>query len=344
MKSNVFIGQTCNLLSNFVFTLILPGCKASVRKKRNGEYYLFHLELDVEYGELVAQSKKPGLYGATKNKDEWSLVSRPNGELKKIDDRIVVISDGHKTPEFAALQAATHIAESSIGGDERLLTKYGFDLQYHYGKKIGGLTQIAVARNPQSEASLRENALLLAGTMGRAIKTNGVAWISERGGSGVLTQAMHILKERGITFKDSEHYVYFSHPTTNLDRAEWLARDLGLNFARASHASDKLNLDELVGGLNFAGDMLSAYHRFRCDENYSVVKMSVDMAKGTGASWKAVTTLAASTAAVSAAVGLGGGAVAMPATIAVASAVGGIGKTLFKAWLPQRYRAIITKL
>lgn len=255
----------------------------------------------------------------------------------------MVISDGYEDPEKAAAQAAAHASASPLG-NEHSLNRHGFDFQYHYGSNIGGLKQIGAARNPQSDPALRENALMLATTMEHALKTPGVAWLTERGGAGVLTHALGILKERGVRFNESGHHVFFSHPTTSLFKAENLARELGLEFTRATHTSDKLNLDELAGGLNVAGDIIRAYQRFRADENYSAVKMSVDMVKGSGASWKAVTTLAASTAAVSAAVGLGGGAVAMPATIAVASAVGGLGKTLFKAWLPVRYRSIVSKL
>ena len=185
---------------------------------------------------------------------------------------------------------------------------------------------------------------MLATTMERALKTPGVNWVTERGGAGVFTYAMGILKERGVKFNGSDHCVFFSHPTTSLSKAENLARELGFSFERTTHTSDKLNLDELVGGLNFAGDMICAYQRFRADENYSSVNMGVDMAKGIGSSWKGMTVAAASATAVTAAVGLGGGAVALPATIAVATAVGGLGKTLFKAWLPRRYRSIASKL
>ncbi|MFA7554495.1 MAG: hypothetical protein WCY88_09625 [Spongiibacteraceae bacterium] len=177
-----------------------------------------------------------------------------------------------------------------------------------------------------------------------AKKISGVAWISERGGSGVLTQAMQILKERNVNFKASDHHVFFSQPTTNLVKAETLARDVGLSFSRSTHKTNKLNPNELIGGLNVAGDFVGIYQRFRADEDYSAVNMGVDMAKSTGGSWQAITTVSASSAAVTAAMGLGGTAVALPAAIAVASAMAGTGHALFKAWLPQRYRSLVSKL
>ena len=66
----------------------------------------------------------------------------------------------------------------------------------------------------------------------------------------------------------------------------------------------------------------------------------MDLLKHSGSSWKAVSTTSACTAAVCAAVGVSTGAVALPATIAVATAVSGLGKDLFQAWLPDQYNRI----
>ena len=99
-----------------------------------------------------------------------------------------------------------------------------------------------------------------------------------------------------------------------------------------------------MGGLNFVGEVVCAYERYRAGEDYSGKKMCVDMAKGVGASSKNIATVAASVAAVSAVVGFDGGAVVIPAAIAVSAAVCGVGRILFRAWLPRRYRLLVSRL
>lgn len=104
---------------------------------------------------------------------------------------------------------------------------------------------------------------------------------------------MAILKERNVNLSESKHHVYFSHPTTNVVKAERIARDIGLSFSRSTHKVNKLNPNQLVGGLNFAGDFVGSVQRYRNDDNYSALHMGVDIAGNAGSSWKAITTASA---------------------------------------------------
>lgn len=144
-------------------------------------------------------------------------------------------------------------------------------MHYTPGRKIGGLTQINQAINAATDRSLIESATLLAKTMELSKDTKDVVWLTQRGGVGIFTQAMSILKSRGIDFDGQKHHVFFSHPTTNFAKAQTLAMEIGMNFERDNLSIQPLNPNELVGGLNFGGDFIAGYQRVRHDPEYTAL-------------------------------------------------------------------------
>lgn len=220
----------------------------------------------------------------------------------------------------------------------------GFDLHFTPGKsRIGGLKNIQQAMGAKSDQSLHETAVLLAETMARAKTVPKVDWISEKGGCGVVTQALQILKNRGESFiEKNDHHIYFRNPTTNVVPAEGLARDLGLKFGRQTHNVNPLNLNELIGGhMVFGGHVAAIQRRRQSSGDYTRLQLASDLvshttgltgtAKTVGLSISAGTVAAIGTAA------LGGSfpAVATFAT-AVASAFG-VGTAVVNAYFPRFY-------
>jgi hypothetical protein len=109
----------------------------------------------------------------------------------------------------------------------------------------------------------------------------GVAWVSERGGSGVLTQAMRILKERGVNFSALWHKAFFSNVQTNLGNAEWLACDIGISFDGKSHSKEMINVNQLFGSGLFGG-FVNPVKRLIKDDKCSALNCISDMGTEAG--------------------------------------------------------------
>ena len=348
-KNSVYVKTFNGGDKRVMFTMVLPGCKAKILKRTNGQYLLYAMEVDNSYAQMQAEGERPGLFEVKKESGRWLTTYKNNGKIKNQTNRIVAISDSSmKTlPNERASIVAPFVADAPIGGGS-YIDNDGFDMHYTPGQqKIGGVRKITQARNADTDKELHETAILLAKTMSDARNTKQVRWISERGGSGVLTQAMRILKDKNINFKDQNHLVFFSHPTTSLIKAQQLATDLGLKFDRDTKKVNRLNVDELVGGLGIAGGHIAAYNRFKSDPEHTALKLGADLVKETVAAKNAASTIAITTGAVTAALGFtaGTGGLGAVATIAAAaSTIAGVGTTLTKAWLRDRYNQIASKL
>ena len=305
------------------------------------------MDVSGDYLEAQRKGKKPGLFQVTLKDEGPDTVFQPSGQLKPEQDRVVAISDQHKNAKKAATSVEEHLANAPIGGGAIHIKKRGFDLHFTPGvKKIGGLVNAQQARSAFSDKSLHESALLLAQTMESAREISGVSWITEGGGSGVMTQAMGILKNKGIRFDDNMHHVFFSHLTTSLVQAEQLARDIGLKFDSRSAAVNRLRPDELVGGLGFCGGYIAAWNRFQQDPERTALMLSGDIYRETLGSKNAAATLGVTAAAVATAVGLSTGGANPSALATLATALGGavgVGVTLTQAWLPKYYHLIKKK-
>ncbi|MBU2986586.1 hypothetical protein KO528_14580 [Saccharophagus degradans] len=343
IKRNVFVSNTPKNANFTHFQMLLPGCRAYVLKCSSGKYLVYKMKLDDNYPLLQSTGKRPGLHQVKRQGSNWHPAFIENGHISNHPTPIVSVSDGYKNAYDAAYSSASDIKASGLIGSY-VLERQGFDMHFTPGTKIGGLTQINQALNAANDVTLYDSAVLLAQSMEQAKESDGILWLTQGGGSGVFTQAMSILKSRGVSFKDKEHHVYFSHPTTNFVNAQALAMDLGMNFDRDNLNIRALNFDELVGGLKFGGDFIAGYQRLKQDPEYTAVNYGVDALKGVSRNWQSISVTAACTAAVSAACGMGATSFAIPAVITTATAMAGLGNTLFQQWLPDRYNRLKAKL
>jgi len=171
-----------------------------------------------------------------------------DGRITEKKVNAVVVTDQYQLLDDALVLADDAATDKSIMVTKSDLAEFGFDLHFTPGeKRIGGVMNLQQAGAADADPRLRESATLLASTMKDASQYKNVKWISERGGSGVLTHAMSLLKAQGVSFKDTKHKVFFSHIMTNVAKAEQLARDIGLELGSPTHTKDIINVSEMFG-------------------------------------------------------------------------------------------------
>lgn len=343
VKRNVFVTNGPADASYKNFEMILPGCRAKVMKCSNGKYLVYKMNLDVNYPGLQKSGDKPGLHHVRNETGEWKPKFNPNGRITSTPYPVVAISDGHNDLRDAAFNCANYVSDSPLIGS-RIVQRQGFDMHYTPGKRIGGLRQINQALTAATHKSLYESAALLARTMELSADNEDVIWFTQGGGSGVFTQAMDILSNKRVSFANKRQCVYFSHPTTSYVKAQALAMKLGFEFERENLSIRPHNLDEAIGGLNLGGDFIASYQRRKHDSEYTALNYGVDSLKGIHRNWQAITVGAGCSAALSAAVSAGGTSAVYPAVLAAATAMAGLGHTLFYSWLPDRYQRLKKKL
>ncbi|MBU6954842.1 hypothetical protein [Hahella sp. HN01] len=218
------------------YRMVLPGCSATIVCTPSGEYNIYALEVDFDYFQKQEEAKKPGLHFVRKGREDmWtsSFLSQKevadNGKkmrqpgfvkaqsANKMDWIIAGVADLNHTPAEAAKEVVTHIAASPYNYPN--LSELGFNLMFTPGKgSIGGLFHPREAFNATKSERLNESATILADAMIKAQKKRQkVAWISQLGGSGVLTQALKICKDRNV--KLNMQAAYLANPTTSSDPA-----------------------------------------------------------------------------------------------------------------------------
>jgi len=182
------------------FVVILPGCKVTAEKLADDSYKILHFEADLNYSELIETNQRPGLYSAEDSGGAWQTKRSPKGTIKDEKNRLVAICDsGHRDPDMAANSSASRVAEAPFSGGGFRVNSDGFDLHFTPGeKRIGGLKNYRNAIRPLQNQDLHESAILLARSMYQARDLKGIGWVSEFGGSAVLTQALRILADQGI--------------------------------------------------------------------------------------------------------------------------------------------------
>lgn len=354
IKSNVFINTTLSCGGRVEFTMVLPGCTAKVIKNNKGEYLVYGLDADNAYDQMQKRGEKPGLHRATRSDSGWSTKFVSDAKILNKEGRVVAIGDRYQEPERSATVAGPIVKSAPIGGGGWVVNNDGFDLHHTYGKKtIGGMRNIRQAFGAATDPELTESATQLAHTMLAAKNVKRVSWISANGGSGVLTQAMKILRDQGANFEGTEHYVFFGQLTTLDVPAENLAREIGLKFDRDTKSVIPADFNQLFGGVALGGgSVIAAWNRFRQDPDHTALKLGSDVAKQVSSSLGGVKVLQTSAAAGAAAMGIigvtGGSALGIPASFAFATAVFGavasMGPGMVKAWLPHYYNKIKDKL
>lgn len=343
-KNNVFVQDNGRLEQHAEYTIILPGCRASFHKNDKGEFFIYALEADGNYSELQKNQERPGLYRVQKGSgDKWQSTFIDDGNISSDKNNTVVIADRRRKVEDAAEDAPNAVGSSGLTSGHDLESN-GFNLHFTPGAgRIGGLRNIRQAKNSDTDPGLHESALLLARSMKKSMHVKGVKWVSDAGGSGVLTQAMRILKDQNIKFSDTGHSVFYDSITTNLVKAETLARDIGLKAERVSHKKNLFNPNQFIGS-GIGGGYITAYQRYRKDDKYTALKLGTDVVKETSAHKGLLATFGITGAAVTSAFGLSTGAIALPAGIAFAAAylpqIIEAGTSLVEANFPKQVKKI----
>jgi hypothetical protein len=324
------------------FYVVLPGCTATMEKLSSGRYKLLYMKADENYFKSQVDGVKPGLYNVSKHSDEWEAEFISNGQIKSEKDRVVAISDsGYANPSDAANEIENFITKSPVSGGSFTLASNGYDMHYTAGnERIGGLRNLKQALAAQTDKGLHESAILLARTMAQSKDIKGVRWIAERGGSGVLTQAMRILADSGV--KLEKHTIFLSNPRTQKHQIVELAKKIGFKMDRDIAQSNPLNPSELAGGLFFGvGGYYTSAKRLMHDDSYTKLNFVGDVSKETlnlkGAGGTAL--------AVGAALGITTG-VGVPAVAVFAGAIGatmGLGSKLAETFVPRIYHKISSK-
>ncbi|AZZ91029.1 hypothetical protein EUZ85_09965 [Hahella sp. KA22] len=270
------------------FFLKLPGCEATV-KELPGGYYIAHLEVNDDYFALQEKGAKPGMHYAYKKPDStWAFKFLNKAQLA-IKDRIFNLQAG--LPNSHSMDAADNALVSIGAPEEEILTAvdlglahiknspfndnkvgdYGFNLMYTPGTgdkgKVGGCISLREALNPEYVERLMETSYILADAMQQAEKAGvKVAWVSHEAGSAYLTQAMSIVRSRGLML--SKQTIYLSRPLTNPDKAYNLSQELGMTLnAKLSHNNFN-NLNELAAGAGNLWGVTTSIKRLRKDDSY----------------------------------------------------------------------------
>ncbi|UTA46938.1 hypothetical protein L1F30_12280 [Simiduia sp. 21SJ11W-1] len=291
------------------FVVVLPGCKVTAEKLDGDGYKLLYFEPDAHYFELLPEDARPGLYRAEHKNRGW--LSRPvkDGSVNKRDDYVIVVSDsGHGQTEDA-IDAAAASAGATPFFSGKQVERIGFDYHYTPGdKRIGGLRNLRKALRPLDMEDLNGSALLLAKSMASASKQKGIVWVSERGGSAILSQALKILSTQGVKLKD--HHLFMLEPTTTTKDAIESAIKLEMKFER--------NVAK-VGFLNVVGNsgQLGAITARLKDKSYTRKMASVDFVKQG-------LTIQGGIAAVGTLLAAGGATVSAPAVPAIISFIAAV--------------------
>ena len=348
-QKNIFVKPGCTHRGGTEeFVIILPGCRVTAEKLPDDSYKLLHFQADLSYGELIEKGQAPGLYEVTNSNGQWATKRRNDGRIEKKSERVVAISDaGHSDSENAASVIARSLSGqgnvSALVSAQSLKSKTygGFDLHFTPGKGgIGGWINYKKAVNPLNDESLHESALLLARSMYLARDVGEVRWISEFGGSAVLTQALSILADRKV--KLNNHTAFLYRPTTSpLEALKAMRAVPGLEVIRKFKDSDSLdyigNRDNLRVVKELRKHDQESYTTLQCVTDSICAGLTVHKAAGF----------------VVGAAGLAGLAVSAPATGAFLTALGGaatwavgagkLGKQAMKAWAPRKYDEIASK-
>ncbi|MDH5653112.1 MAG: hypothetical protein OEZ39_14745 [Gammaproteobacteria bacterium] len=214
-------------------------------------------------------------------------------------------------------------------------------MYYTQGNNTGELKNARQSLLAANDPKLHESALLLARTMYEAKDIQGVHWVSNWGGSGVLTQAMQILVDQGV--KLDKHAVFLNRPTTRQSKVVELALKLGLK-PDGGTAKSRFGPNELIGKLGIFDGYLTAYERMKNDDSYTKLKLAGDIVRETSNIKGAGGVVVAVGAALGLASGVSGSTAALIAFAGAMGNVANMGMSLVETWLPERYNQIKKKI
>lgn len=266
--NNVFVRKGAGTIyGRGAFYVVLPGATATIEQLDNSEFVLTELNADSNFQKLQKNNAKPGLWKVTLEGDAWTTKHiADNQNTPMSEDQHVAISD----QENEVLDAAKSAAES-LGAinttTARQISNSGFILHYSPGgEPIGGLKNCKQAMSPDTSKKLHESAILLAQTMHQSKDVGNVQWMSDWGGSGVLTQSLRILADNDI--KLSKHAIYLNHPTTRPSKAMEYGLKVGLK-GNAIEKKSGVRPSEMIGNMFWLDTPVSNLTRAKHDKNYS---------------------------------------------------------------------------
>lgn len=275
-KSNVYIRQS----KSNEYTVFLPALKATVERWPNDQYCITGLVLDAHYFEATAKGDPIGLYRAMPAGDkEWSAKHVEDGRIEPKNDRVVAVADaGYRDASRAATEAVPRAAQAPGVSTAKL--RRGCDLHFTPGKKrLGSL----VRYNALASDDARTSAVHLAHTMKQAKAVEGVAWVADHGGSVVLTQAMQILADQGVTLKS--HTAYLAKADSSPGQAVRLAHKLKMDVDDA-FASTGMDPRGAASKMLSAGARLEAEHdtytKLHATQDWCTGALQVSGAVGAG--------------------------------------------------------------
>ncbi|WP_295799503.1 hypothetical protein [uncultured Microbulbifer sp.] len=231
-KNNVYVrpGEHQRGCGSEKYYVFLPGLKATVVRWINDQFCITELVMDENYYEVVKNGsdfKRMGLYRTSKGRVEgsWDLEYVKDGAILGDSDRVVSIADAKCASAGDAARKSLEAVWDFLGNNKSGVRNGGFDLHFTPGpNRLGGLVQY----NALTINDSRGSAVHLASSMERARSIQNVCWVADFGGSAVLTQAMQILVDKGVSLKG--HTVYFHKPRTSPARALKLAHTLDLTL------------------------------------------------------------------------------------------------------------------
>ncbi|WP_288129924.1 hypothetical protein [Microbulbifer sp.] len=231
-KNNVYVrpGERERSSGSEKYYVFLPGLKATVVRWMNDQFCIMELGLDAHYYDLASpgeEGTRLGLYRVSTGRghNSWSATYVADSKILPQRARLVAIADGQFNRVSDAVRDTVPRTMKHLGLGAAQVPDSGADLHFTPGRaRLGGL----FSYNPLSVANSRASAVLLASSMAAARDVEGVVWAADFGGSAVLTQAMQILVDKGISLKS--HTVYFHKPRTSPAKALKLAHQLQMRL------------------------------------------------------------------------------------------------------------------
>jgi len=311
-KDNVFVRPGSVMTQNYEeFAVFLPGCKACMERRADDQYYLVNLVIDNSYADISSDNQQTGLHKAEKIRNSWETTIYPDGKTDATDQelRIVAVADSsHDDTETAVRTIASSIAKAPDAPSGKHFKV--MDIHYTHDKgRLGGLKNFTKARRPLRNEDIHGSAILLARSMIHA-KNKQITWVSEKGGSAVLTQALKIVSDNKVKLKD--HNLFLFDPTTSTNETIKAAHGAGIQPDRNAIKTGFFNV------MGNGDQALTIINRKRGEEGYTLGNAGYDMMK-LGAKFYAPIGLGVG------ALGLAGVSIGVPAIPMIQAIAGAIG-------------------
>jgi len=278
--NNVFVRKGAGTIyGRGAFYVVLPGATATIEQLDNSEFVLTELNADSNFQKLQKKKSKPGLWKVTREEDSWTIKHISDSQNTPMtENQYVAISD-QKADIEDATDSAVEGFKAINSTTARQIENSGFILHYTLGgEPIGGLKNCKQAMTPDTSKKLHESAILLAQTMHQSKDVGNVQWMSDWGGSGVLTQSLRILADSNV--KLSKHAIYLNHPTTRPSKAMEYGFKVGLK-GNAIEKKSGVMPSEMIGNMFWLDTPVSNLTRAKHDKNYSSTNIAGNAASTT---------------------------------------------------------------